>query len=392
MSNKQLTIIRLKVTITSMKNTTPHIAILTPFLHHASGYGGITPWLVNLANGFIKKGARVDILANAKQTTSLEYKPLDPKINVINQGYHKYQAFRSLLRYLDTETPSVLLTAGHRYNAMGAWAKRLHKGDTKIFLSMHENLSAGSNSMSWFRKMMRFSAVRHLFPHTDGIISVSKGVADDLLSHGLPVSSSQVIYNPIVNQQLIDQSHEPIEHPWLIEKTMPVLVSVGRLEVQKDYPTLLRALAIVNQSYPCRLIIMGEGRERDSLDELAQELGIQQQLAMPGHIGNPFNIMRGCDLFVLSSAWEGFGNVIAEALAVGTPVVSTDCPSGPCEILNNGEFGPLVSMKDPQALANAICTTLDNPLSSQLLEQRGQSFNVQHSVDHYWETMLGCGK
>ncbi len=372
-----------------MNKTAPHIAILTPFKHHASGYGGITPWLVNLANGFIKKGARVDILVNAKQETPLSYPPLDNEIRVINQGYHKYEAFRALLKYLNNEQPTVLLTAGHRYNAMGAWARNLSKSDSKIFLSMHENISAGSKNMSWLKKRLRFSVIRRLFPATNGVISVSQGVADDLINHGLPLGCSQVIYNPIVNESLITQSRIAVTHPWLSEKSMPVLVGVGRLEEQKDYPTLLRALAIVNKNRPCRLIILGEGRERDRLDVLANELGIQQQLDMPGHVSNPFSYMRASDLFVLSSAWEGFGNVIAEALAVGTPVVSTDCPSGPSEILNRGQFGPLVSMRSPEALADAICTTLDSPLPSATLEAHGQSFNVQTAVDQYWRYMLG---
>ena len=372
-----------------MNKARPHIAILTPFLHHASGYGGITPWLVNLANGFVEKGAKVDILVNAKQETQLNYPPLHDAIQVINQGYHKYEAFKALLDYIDKEHPSVLLTAGHRYNGMGAWAKRFVKGNTKIFLSMHENISAGSKNMSWLKKRLRYSGIRHLFPTTDGVISVSRGVADDLIKLGLPEKRSHVIYNPIVNQTLIEQSLAVTEHPWLQEKTTAVLVGVGRLEPQKDYQTLLRAVAIVNKRRPCRLIILGEGREREALSSLANQLGIQPQLDMPGHVSNPFNYMRASDLFVLSSAWEGFGNVLAEALAVGTPVVSTDCPSGPSEILNNGEFGPLVAMQDPNALAKAICATLDNPLPAETLQARGQSFSVQTAIDQYWQHMLG---
>lgn len=370
-------------------NRAPHIAILTPFLHHASGYGGITPWLVNLANGFVEKGAKVDILVNAKQETPLDYPPLDDEIRTINQGYHKVEAFKVLLNYLKSEQPTVLLTAGHRYNAMGAWARRLYKGNTKIFLSMHENISAGSKNMSWLKKNLRFSGVRQLFPATDGVISVSQGVADDLIKIGLPERCSRVIYNPIVNHSLVEQSLAAVEHPWLQEKTQPVLIGVGRLEKQKDYPTLLRALAIINRSRPCRLIILGEGRERNALSSLADELGIQQQLDMPGHTPNPFSYMRTSDLFVLSSAWEGFGNVLAEAMAVGTPVVATDCPSGPSEILNDGEFGPLVTMKEPEALASAICNTLDHPLPAATLEARGHLFNVQFAVDQYWMCMLG---
>lgn len=367
----------------------PRIAILTPFLHHASGYGGITPWLVNLANGFDSSGADVDILVNAKQETPLHYPPIAPSVRILNHGYHKYEAFQSLLKYLRQTKPDVLLSAGHRYNAMSAWAKVITKTPTKVFLSVHENISAGSKNMKSWKRYIRYLSIRHLYARTDGIISVSQGVADDLHSLGLPTHCSQVIYNPIVNAELIEKSKQAVQHPWLQQSDEPVIIGVGRLEHQKDYPTLIKALAKIRQSQPCKLIILGEGRQRNTLQNLIDELGLQEHVDLKGHVDNPFAYMARSQVFVLSSAWEGFGNVIAEALAVGTPVVSTDCPSGPREILMDGKYGPLTPVHDSESLAQAINQTLNTPNNHEILRQRGNDFSVDSAVDHYWQYMLG---
>jgi len=344
--------------------------------------------MVNLANGFIAAGIKVDILVNAKPHTPLSYVPLDPKINVINHGYHKYQAFGSLLRYLKEQKPTALLTAGHRYNTMGAWANKISKADTKIFLSMHENLSASCKRLGPFKQAFRHYSVRSLFAQTNGVISVSQGVGDDLVRLGLPPNKSQVIYNPIADDQLIAQSKAAIDHPWFTTKTHPIILGVGRLEEQKDYPTLIKAFAVVHKQLDAKLVILGEGRERATLQTLINELKLQDAITLLGHVDNPFSYMKQSDLFVLSSVREGFGNVIAEALAIGCPVVSTDCPSGPNEILANGQFGMLVPMQSPEALGQAILSTLKAPLPSDTLRQRGSTFSVSSSVQHYLDYML----
>ncbi len=367
----------------------PRIAILTPFLHHASGYGGITPWLINLANGFDSEGASVDILVNAKEETPLHEPSIADGIRILNHGYHKYEAFKALLKYLHQTRPDVLLTAGHRYNAMGAWAKVISKTPTKVFLSVHENISAGSKDMKPLKRYARYLSIRRLYAHTDGVISVSQGVADDLVTLGLSASCSRVIYNPIVNPELIEKSKQPITHPWVEPNAEPVIIAVGRLERQKDYPTLIEAFAKIRQTRPCKLLILGEGRERTALQNLIQGLGLQAHIELKGHVSNPFAYMARSRVFVLSSAWEGFGNVIAEALAVGTPVISTDCPSGPREILAGGKYGPLVPVGDSSALAQAICQTMDSPVEHRLLTHRGDEFSVDSAVQHYWQYMLG---
>ncbi len=367
-----------------MSSAQPRIAILTPYLHHASGYGGITPWMVNLANGFVARGMAVDILVNARPETPLSCAGLDAPARILNHGYHKPGAMLGLLSYLHRARPQVLLGAGHRYNWMAAWAKRLSRTPVRVFLSVHENVSVGSAGMPAGKQRRRFAAMRRLYPRCNGVIAVSEGVARDLVEViGLPEDVVGTIYNPVVDDALLIRSREAVDHPWLQAGEPPVILGVGRLEQQKDFPTLLRAFAALQARLPSRLVILGEGRGRAALEVLSTELGIAGRVALPGHVDNPFAWMRQADLFVLSSAWEGFGNVLAEALAVGTPVVSTDCPSGPREILADGRYGSLTPVGDVAALCEAMAVTLAEPLSEKILHHRGMDFSIEASVRRY---------
>lgn len=169
-------------------------------------------------------------------------------------------------------------------------------------------------------------------------------------------------------------------------------MGVGRLVKQKDFSTLVRAFALVQQRCPVRLMILGDVDKREpsikpQLEALVRELGLENEVALPGFVENPYNYMAKADVFVLSSIYEGFGNVVAEALATGTSVVSTNCESGPAEILENGKYGRLVPVGDAEALANGILATLSNPTDSEILQQRSQAFSVDRVVDQYLEVL-----
>lgn len=360
------------------------IAILSSFLHHASGFGGITPWLVNLANGFLEKGHPVDILVNAAKHTPLYYEPIDERIPIINLGYHKLTAIGALRRYLKKNRPDVLLAAGYRYNNMAVLAHLTTGRPSKCFLSVHENITSGSQKLKNWKGWLRFALIRRLYGMAKGVVAVSDGVARDLVDNfGLPAENVGVIYNPIVNPRIEALAAEEPEHPWLKNKQMPVVLGVGRLEPQKAFDQLIRAFSKLIGHTPSKLIIIGEGAERKNLEQLIQTLELHDQVALPGFAANPFAYMQKADLFVLSSGWEGFGNVLAEALATGTPVVSTDCPSGPAEILNQGEFGPLVPVGDTDALAAAMKSVLENPPEREKLINRGYRYDVASSVAEY---------
>jgi glycosyltransferase involved in cell wall biosynthesis len=173
----------------------------------------------------------------------------------------------------------------------------------------------------------------------------------------------KVIYNPVITPELFARAEEPLDHPWFRPGEPPVVLGVGRLTQAKDFPTLIRAFALVRKERPARLMILGEGEERPKLEALVRELRLEEDVALPGFVDNPYKYMKRAAVFVLSSRWEGFGIVLVEAMALGTPVVATDCPSGPAEILENGKWGRLVPPGDPEALAKAILDTLEGGVS-----------------------------
>jgi glycosyltransferase involved in cell wall biosynthesis len=234
--------------------------------------------------------------------------------------------------------------------------------------------------------------MRRLYPKADRIVAISQGVADDLISLlNLPHEKVTVIHNPVITPELFEQAKQPVSHPWFEQNRLLVILAVGRLTKAKDYPTLFRAFSLVRQVRPAKLLILGEGEERANLERLAIELGIQNDVSMPGFVDNPFAFMAKASVFVLSSAWEGFGNVLVEALACGCPVVATDCRSGPREILDNGRYGRLVPVGDHEALAKAILETLDNPdfpANRQTRLQRAMEFSVDAAVDKYLKVLL----
>lgn len=204
----------------------------------------------------------------------------------------------------------------------------------------------------------------------------------------------RMIYNPIVDEDLFKKANEPISHPFFVDGNFPVVLAVGRLCVQKDFPTLLLAFALVRKELRCRLLILGDGEKRQELLDLAQKLGITEDLDMPGFVKNPYKYIKRASVFVLSSRWEGLPTVLAEAMACGCPVVSTDCPSGPAEILEGGKYGLLVPPGDPGKLAEAILKILrDKDLAQELREKgivRAMDFTVDKAVKSYVALVEEC--
>ena len=228
---------------------------------------------------------------------------------------------------------------------------------------------------------------RKIYRWADAIVAVSNGVADDVAREvGLDRNRIRTIYNPAITPDLASKAREPVHHRWFQPGATRVIISMGRLNVQKDYPTLLRAFKrLLTQQQDLRLIILGEGEEREALELLARELRIADYVDLAGFVSNPFAYMAKASVFVLSSAWEGLPMALVEAMACGTPVVSTDCPFGPKEILERGRYGPLVPIRDDEALAQAIKETLDNPLSSEILKNAATRFSVQKAAHDYLE-------
>jgi glycosyltransferase involved in cell wall biosynthesis len=222
----------------------------------------------------------------------------------------------------------------------------------------------------------RSKLIQYLYPLADHVTAVSEGAAEDLERVG-NLQNVYAIPNPISIDGASRTSEETeYVHPWFAEDE-PIVMGAGRLTELKGFSTLIRSLRYVrDRGVNARLIIIGEGEERQNLEQLAHDLGLEECVRLPGFVNNPFTYMRAVDVFVLSSRWEGFGNVIVEAMACGTPVVSTNCPNGPAEILENGKWGRLVPVGSVKKIGEAIMKTLDeNKVSKEELLHRSRYFD-----------------
>ena len=362
----------------------PHVAL---FVHSMSG-GGIERVMLGLATGLAERGILVDLVLNNARG---EYIDLVPEsVRLIDLNRHRTVAsFLGFLRYLRRERPDVVLSTPLRPNVVALVAKVIVRGGLRVIVRQDNTLSAKFADGS-FRDRRMWQIFKCLLPLADGIVSVSHGVADDLRGVAPAVSHKvMMIYNPVVWPDHAEKASAPVDHPWFYDEGIPVILSVGRLVPLKEHATLLRAFAEVVDSRPARLIILGEGPERQNLSALAERLNISQYLDMPGFRVNPFAYMSKSNVFVLSSRYEGLPTVVIEAMASGTPVVSTDCRSGPREILENGKWGHLVPVGDWHAMAEAILDTLDNPIPSDHLISRASAFSAEASVDRYMEILTG---
>lgn len=230
---------------------------------------------------------------------------------------------------------------------------------------------------------------RLLYSSAESIVTISDGVAKDLAEvTGIDESEFTTIYNPAFDPEIQRKAEEPVEHEWFEEGRNEIVIAVGSLKPAKDYATLIRAIHRLQDTKDTYLVILGDGQNKDNLIELSKGLGIRNRVSFPGFVDNPYAYITKANVLVLSSAWEGFGNVLVEAMACGTPVVSTDCPGGPSEILNEGEYGPLVPVGDEKEMARVIEEVLSDPIDPLMLETRARDFAIEPIVDKYEEVLL----
>ena len=228
-----------------------------------------------------------------------------------------------------------------------------------------------------------------LYSQADHVIAVSEGAKQDIVQNTtLKPNDVSVIYNPVVTKELYAEAAQPVDHRWLNDDTIDVVLGAGRLAEQKDFETLIRAFeGVAEQNESARLLIVGTGSKEAQLRTLVSELGLEERAELVGYVDNLYAYMNAADVFVLSSKWEGFGIVLVEAMAVGTPVVSTDCPHGPNEILNNGEYGELVEIGDTEAMTDSIQKVLSNRDKNKQIIQRSSDFNGSNISKKYQDDL-----
>ena len=294
-----------------------------------------------------------------------------------------------LTAYLVREQPDALLSAKTHANLVAIWAKTHASSQTRVVISERSTMSTVmQNSRKW-RWRFAQPLIQKVYPKADLITAVSEGVADDVSScAGLSPACVTTIHNPILTDHINAQASLHVSHPWIETDTIPIILGVGRLVPAKDFSTLVKAFARIHSIRPARLIILGEGRERLTLENLAKDLGVASDFSLPGFASNPYAYMSRATVFVLSSLLEGLPNALIEALACGCPVVSTNCRSGPQEILANGDFGALVPVGDDHAMANAILSTIEQPPKREQLLARAAEFDIDTITKQYLQALL----
>ena len=398
------------------RGTPRHLAL---FIRSLDGGGGVERVVIHLAGEFADRGYRVDLLLG--RDTGRFVAEIPSNVNVISLGNapalrllpHLLRApgdlaalapallmpggprvlgaAPALARYLEQVRPDALLSASNYSNVTALLARGIaNVPGTRVAVSIHNHLraSVAAGGKRTVRIMPKLA--RHFFPRADAVVTVSQGVAEDLRTLiGIPGKEITTIYNPVVTAAVEAGARKDPQHPWLRPGEPPVILAIGKLKKQKDFTNLLHAFQQVRSNRIARLIILGEGNERPRLQRLARRLGVAEDVDLHGFDSNPFAYLARASLFVLSSAWEGFGNVLVEAMACGCPVVSTDCPSGPSEILEGGRFGPLVPVGVSAALAAAIERRLDAPPEPARLRARAASFTATSSADEYEALLFG---
>jgi len=378
-----------------------HIAVFI----YAMTAGGAQRRTLTLLKEFVDRGHHVDLVvvesSGALQReipATVRCVPLKSRwVECLpGKGLRKLKLFccrRALADYLRRHGPDVLLSAASHTSLTALSARRLSGTGTPLVLRLSSHLTASHEGTFNLFNRMRYLTACRWFAEADAVIAVSKAIAEDIAQHtGVARHRIRTIYNPVFTEDLIAKASAHLAHPWFAEGGPPVILGVGRLAAHKDFPTLIRAFAVVRNRRPARLVILGEGSLRWDLTTLAQSLGIAADIDMPGYVSNPLAWMSRASVFVLSSSCEGLPGVLIEAMAAGCRVVSTDCPSGPAEILENGAYGRLVPVGDHVALAEAIATTLDAPHDPQGLMARAADFSVNRAVDEYLEVLSQVAK
>jgi len=280
------------------------------------------------------------------------------------------------------------LSRSNYVNMIAKWLGSHHQ----VIMS-ERNTPSFVYSSSGIKDRINGLLIRKLYPHSFKIIAISQGVKNDLVnSYDISSDNIVVIYNPIDTDVVMIKSKEKVDHKWLTDKSIKTIISVGRLEKQKNHTLLINAFKIVSKNHPnTRLMILGEGTERKNLEKLTKELNLTSKVCLIGLQDNPFAFVSKADLFVLSSDFEGFGNVIIEAMVCGCPVISTDCQSGPNEIITHKKDGYLTPVGDVDAMSDAISTLLENKsLRESIIENayhRANDFRLEKISEQYLQTI-----
>lgn len=362
-----------------------HVAFMLPTL----GGGGAERVILTLADAFGRAGDRVDLVVLRNEGALTGAVP-DTVTLVDLAAPGRLRAVAPVARYLRRAWPDAFVSSMASWNCIAAMAHKAARSPAHLMLVEHSTLSVEVRR-SLGRRILP-PLMRRCYRRARSVVAVGRGVADDLAAMiGYPRDRIHVIYNAVLTGAHGPRFVAEPAHPWFGDGGPPVVLGVGRLIAQKDFATLVRAFARARAERPCRLAILGEGELRPALEALVAELGLGGDVALPGFVADPLPCFARAGVFVLSSRWEGLATVLVEAMAAGARIVSTDCPSGPREVLEGGPGGPegrIVPVADPAAMAAAILAALDDPKPGPRDLAR---FTADHARAAYARVLFGDG-
>lgn len=359
----------------------PRIGLYVPALR----VGGAQHVTVNIANGLASRGYPVDLVVSYHQGGFCDR--VDSSVNVVDLETPTLPAIGigasipPLTHYLNRAEPSMLFSAMTFANVVALVAHRLANTSTRIIPTEHDEFGMDRRLKS---RLVSGLASR-LYGSASHILGVSSGVVESVIRQTTaPEDRVSVMYNPIEVDRIREQSRETPNHQWALDPDIELVFTVGRLEPQKDLATLIESFETVSACLPrARLVVAGRGSLADTLTEQVAACGLDDVVDFPGYVDNPYAFMANASVFALSSRHEGLPTVLIEALSCGCPIVSTNCPSGPAEILNDGEFGRLVPVGDPASLADALVDTIEDPPTADRLRRRADDFATETIIDEY---------
>lgn len=373
----------------------PDIAIVLQY----PSWGGVERVYLNLARHFASRGYAVDVVFSS--TNGPLYADFVKCARVVDlkntlMKYHtreRYSIFdySKVKRYFQTRKPRSVLSAKAVSNYCVARAKKELDYPHSVVISEHLDVETGRRNLNLIQRVVG-NWLMSYYRYADSFVGVSEGVSAGLRRMGLPPGRVHTIYNPTLTDDVFTLAAERPAHKWLCDKQTKVILGAGRFTGQKGFETLIGAFRTVLNHLECRLIIIGEGPDRGKLERLVKDLRLTEYVDLPGFARNPYSYMKNADLYVLSSRYEGLGCTLVEAAALGTPVVSTDCPSGPSEILNGGEYGALVPVGDPNALAEAMVDSLMRPRDTNAAARWvREMFSVETAAEKYLGLLFDRG-
>jgi len=368
------------------------IAFFLPKLTH----GGAERVIIDIANNLSERGYFIDIVLAKGGNVYID--EISTSINVIDlKCKSTFLSFFPLSRYIKQSCPDGIISALSHANCAVLLARKINNNKIKTNVVVSERNISFQNTTNkiGFKRIALNFLIKYLYPDAKCIITVSKGVRESIINtYKFKRNQVKCIYNPIDLKKINKLKSKNFLNSAIIDElkteNQKIILSVGSLTPQKNYSLLIKAFKIVREKINCKLIILGEGPERSKLDELCRNLEIDSKsICLPGFIANPFPYMKACDLYVLSSLWEGLPNVLIQALACECRIVSTDCDAGPREILEDGKWGRLTKVNDINELADAMIEQLNKKNQNYSNSRKGRlnRFKVADVTDQYLEAL-----